>query len=64
MIRALHFQPNMSDLELFSYDRMMGGERESATSLLILNRMELLPHGAGEGRIGKYWWPAPLGETP
>lgn len=64
MIIAQHFQPSMPGIELLPYDRMVGGERESATSLLILNRIELLPHGAGGDRAGKYWWPAPPQEAP
>lgn len=64
MIRAHHFQPNMPGIELLPCGRMVGGEKESATSLLILNRIELLPHGAGGGRAGKFWWPVPPGETP
>lgn len=50
MIRAQHSQLSMPSIELLSYDKVLGGERESPISLLFLNKIELRHHGTGGSR--------------
>lgn len=49
-ISAQHSQLTMPSVELLSYDKVLGRERESPISLLFLNKIEFLHHGTGGSR--------------